>query len=133
VYNSWIFPQNEQEMKESKRQPTKYLSFPEEFKQLILRKELQGLVIWLKPDCDYHIVSKQIQQIEDPVTSQKYNALNLNDQYWKKEFTKGRYTNKGESVLVNYKLGEHDYYPVMELLYQSNQTMEPILQWKTKN
>ena len=59
----WVFPATKQEEMTSRRQPTKYLDFPEEFKQLILEKERQGRVVWLKPDCNYGLVSKKLSAI----------------------------------------------------------------------
>lgn len=40
---SWIFPSNLAERAESAEQPTNYLGFPTEFKELILAKEKQGI------------------------------------------------------------------------------------------
>ena len=131
---SWLFPQNDRERKESLRQPTKYLEFEEEFQQLILRKEKQGLVYWLKPDEDYRKVSAFLEQITDPITGSNYKPLILKDTFWKSEWDSkaGKYSKNSDRVICNYRMGEHDYYPVMELLYQSNPTMVPVLRFQKK-
>jgi hypothetical protein len=41
---SWIFPTNDSERKDSLRQPTKYLEFPEDFKALILQRKARDYV-----------------------------------------------------------------------------------------
>lgn len=125
----WIFPSNEQEKKESLEQPTAYLSFPQGFKDLILSKEKQGLVHFLKPSLDYALVSKFLEAIVDPVTTANYKPLILDDQWWLSQFKNGKYCTFAKSIISNYKEGEHGYRQVMELLYQSNPTLIPVLTW----
>lgn len=129
-----IFPSNEQEIQESKDQPTPYIAFHTDFKKLILEKEQAGLLYWLKPDCDYSKVSKFFESIMDPITGQYYQPLLLDDNWWKNEFKKVKHknTSSGTRVMINYQTGDHDYSSVIELLYQSNPTLEPMLQWSDK-
>ena len=54
---SWIFPVNDDDKAESGAQPTRYLDFPDTFKELILTKEARNEVFWLKPECSYELVS----------------------------------------------------------------------------
>ena len=53
----WVFPSTPAQIQMSRNQPTNYLDFPDDFKQLILAKERDGLVYWLKPSMDYEKVS----------------------------------------------------------------------------
>ncbi len=131
IFKTTVFPENERERKESLRQPTRYYAFPEDFKQLILQKEKDGLLCWLKPDQDYHKVSAFFEQIVDPVTGQRYAPLILDDQWWRHIYdrTKPRSSSSSSSssscirpqalgpdafqVIHNYKLGDHDYQSTM--------------------
>ena len=123
----WIFPQNEQDRAESAQQPTKYLNFNDEFKQLILKKEGEGLVYWLKPNKSYEDVSRFFTTITDPCTGLPYKPLILDDNFWNNlPYDKVCYVN-GRRVVMNYKTGEHDYDSVCELLVQSNRTLVPVL------
>lgn len=124
---SWVFPSNKQEEAESKMQPTDYMAFPITFRNLIKAKEQKGLVYWLKPDCDFQKVSQFFQNIVDPVTQQNYKPLQLDNTWWTSTFKQGKYTSHGKRVVSNYLQGEHDYTSIMELLYQSNPTMQPVL------
>eukprot|EP01095_Lingulamoeba_sp_RSL-Kostka_P002775 TRINITY_DN13692_c0_g1_i1.p1 TRINITY_DN13692_c0_g1~~TRINITY_DN13692_c0_g1_i1.p1 ORF type:complete len:161 (-),score=44.19 TRINITY_DN13692_c0_g1_i1:60-542(-) len=121
----WVFPETDEEIEDSKQQPTDYLNFPEDFKELILRKEEEGLMIWLKPEKDYNLVSEKIQQIIDPTTNENYKPLILDDDYWKE--SKKSYYISPKLVPRNYNRGLHSYSETMELLKHSNPTMKPVL------
>jgi len=99
------------------------------FLKLIKMKESQGTVYWLKPTCDFKKVSDFITSLKDPVTGNNYKPLILDPNWWKTEFThdKARYIKAGSRVVLNFLQGDHDYEPVMELLYQSNTNMCPVL------
>jgi hypothetical protein len=60
---AWVFPTTPAEKTDSLQQPTNYIGFPKEFKELILKKEQDKLCYWLKPDCDYAKVSSFFSQI----------------------------------------------------------------------
>eukprot|EP01116_Phalansterium_solitarium_P011233 TRINITY_DN26855_c0_g1_i1.p1 TRINITY_DN26855_c0_g1~~TRINITY_DN26855_c0_g1_i1.p1 ORF type:complete len:176 (-),score=33.89 TRINITY_DN26855_c0_g1_i1:627-1154(-) len=128
---SWIFPSTQDEVKESRAQPTNYLAFPEHFKLLIQQKERDGLCFFLKPSCDYGLVSKFIEAIQDPVTGQCYQPLRLDPAWWRNDYkmTDSLTRVRPERVIINFQTGDHDYSSTMELLYQSNRTMLPVLQW----
>jgi hypothetical protein len=131
---SWMFPKSDAERLESQRQPTNYLKFPRDFLDLIRAKEDAGLVYYLKPDEDYRKVSAFFEGIIDPVTGEHYKPLILDNNWWRKEYrpatSKNRPPPSGERVILNYLEGAHDYYPTMELLSQSNPTLQPVLQWQ---
>ncbi|KAL9654858.1 hypothetical protein ABK040_008650 [Willaertia magna] len=132
----WVFPANPKELRLSKLQPTNYLGFEDEFKNLILKKEKEGLVYWLKPKQDFqHFSLTFLEKIIDPVTNQCYQPLILKDEYWLQELNCGnddnnqgfKYVRSGRDVVMNYKLGEHDYAAVSELLEKSNPTLNVVL------
>lgn len=103
---SWIFPVTDHDKAESRAQPTRYLDFPDAFKELIVTKEARNEVFWLKPECSYAQVSTWLQSLG-------YKGLQLDDSYWLSQ-------PNGEQVMMNYKIGEHNYGPVIELVNQSN-------------
>lgn len=128
---SWVFPMDANERRESTMQPTAYLSFPPDFKDLILEKEKQGLLFWLKPEQDYNKVSHFIQTIKDPTTNKNYQPLILDDSWWENvDKQELKYMKDGKRVISNYQTGEHDYNSTMELLYQSNKTLVPCLSFQ---
>lgn len=103
---NWIFPVDDQDRVESRKQPTRYLDFPDAFKQLIQEKEARNEVFWLKPECSYEQVTNWFQTLG-------YKGLQLDDTYWLTQ-------PYGNEIIENYKLGEHDYQAVIELVNQSN-------------
>ena len=103
---SWIFPISDDDKAESRAQPTRYLNFPDAFKELILAKEARNEVFWLKPECSYEQVSTWLQALG-------YKGLELNDAYWLTQ-------PHGKQVVDNYTTGHHDYQAVIELVNQSN-------------
>jgi hypothetical protein len=46
----WFFPETREEIIEAEDQPTDYVGMDKEFKELILQKEKQGLLCFLKPN-----------------------------------------------------------------------------------
>mmetsp|Transcript_8036 Transcript_8036/g.9976 ORF Transcript_8036/g.9976 Transcript_8036/m.9976 type:complete len:177 (-) Transcript_8036:85-615(-) len=128
----WVFPANEAEIRYSKQQPTKYLSFSQAFKDMILEKESKGLVCWLKPEKDYRKVSDFFCGLTDLSTGKPYAPLQLSKTFWEDiPREKLKYTNQGIRVYYDAKQGSHDYSSVMELLYQSNPSLHPILAYSS--
>ena len=94
----WIWPENEEQKKESQNQPTDYLGLDPNLKELILEKEKLGQVYFLKPNelgipddeivGDYKKVSEWLERINDPVTGEKYKPLKLDENWWKNEYKK---------------------------------------------
>ncbi len=105
---SWVFPVSDEDKTESRAQPTRYLDFPDVFKELILAKEARNEVFWLKPECSYERVSIWLQSLG-------YKGLLLDDAYWLTQ-------PYGKQILNNYTIGEYDYRAVIELVNQSNPT-----------
>lgn len=118
---SWVFPSNSSEVVESKKQPTDYLSFPDSFRSLILEKESRGLVCWLKPACDFRLVSRFFENLG-------YSPLKLDRDFWRtRRIGDSKYRVNGERVFENLVMGEHDYSSVQELIWQSDHRLEPKL------
>lgn len=144
----WLFPETEAERSDSAQQPTDYLQMSDHFKQLVLKKEAENLVFWLKPDDyeysgdisdgdpeSYQRFSTWIQTVVDPVTNENYGPLILDDEWWlsKETFPTPKYCYARQAIIDNYKSGAHSYRPVMELVYQSNPTMVPKRLMSTTN
>ncbi|KAH3756167.1 hypothetical protein Pelo_12018 [Pelomyxa schiedti] len=128
---SWVFPRTPAEEAASRRQPTRYLDFSPRFKDLILQKEQEGLVYWLKPNKNFEEVSAFFQTIDDPTTGSKYKPLILDKMWWKERTRQqSKYNIAGINVVQNFLLGEHDYQSVKELLFQSNPSLMPALDKK---
>ncbi|WP_329575643.1 hypothetical protein OG500_01665 [Kitasatospora sp. NBC_01250] len=128
---SWLFPTNREEMLEARSQPSKYLEFDDDFKSLVLQKKERGLVFWLLPDKSYSNASKFIEAITDPVSKENYRPLILDEDWWLTRFNSkdAKFCKDARSITSNFKQGDFDYDPVMELLYQSNPTLVPTLYW----
>lgn len=137
---SWVFPETEQDRKESLLQPTRYLEFDKEFLELILDKEKKGLCYWLKPDCDYHKVSEFFANLRDPETGEpicvktEHNpsgGLILDEKWWYDVYNQrmSKFGARAQMVIDNYHDGEHDYRSVMELIAQSQPHLKPVLQF----
>jgi len=131
---SWLFPTSREEMLEARSQPTKYLEFDEDFKSLILKKEEEGLVHWFKPENSYRKASDFLEGVQDPVSQENYLPLVLDEDWWKKDFNtaEGKYTSNVDQIVQNFKSGDFDYDAVMELIYQSNPTLQPTLYWASE-
>lgn len=127
----WVFPQTEEDVKDSLSQPTDYLSFPEDFKEFILQKEKEGKAFWLKPECDYQKISDNFAKIINPNTGKNFNGLHLDDNWWMEKYKKtlGGFSPSGKDIVSNYQRGSHDYFCVEELIRKSNQDMVPVFTW----
>jgi len=143
----WLFPANEAELLESRFQGDyEPPMFPQELLDLIKEKEARtpSEVHFLKPPelqyegfgtgCHakdpaapaFKVVSTWLQQ-------HGLNPLELNCDWWLDgsgyDRTEGRTGVCGAEVVKNYEIGEHDYDPCIELLYQSNpESLEPCME-----
>jgi len=139
---SWVFPSTEAEVKESKGENPKYTHDRyQPVRALILQKESRNEVFWLKPPgfvyngslfhgdpAAFGRASEWLQQLADPVTGQRYQPLRLDPDWWRQSFEKhsAEYTRHVDTIIRNFTNGAHDYMPVMELLHQSNPTLDII-------
>ena len=129
----WLFPDplNEEEIMDSKAQPTDYLSFDKEFLEIIKMKELKNEVYFLKEKetthyGDYNKVSRWLE-------SHNLQPLWLTDTIWemnKDVVIKNNYYDMTiEQIKNNYITGNHFYNEVMALLKYSNPNTIPCLEY----
>lgn len=102
----------------------------------ILSKERQGHVFWFKPDCDLKKLSAFIESFIDPITNWKYEPLQLDPKWWRIRFmpTSSKYVHNpkvicGNIAQVKDKIHDLDLAVLQEIMYQSNQTLEPCTKW----
>jgi len=141
----WLFPENEEQEKESCRQGSYFApSFPEGLKALIAQKLATSPpeVHFLKPpELNYtgfpdgchppDSSAPAFHRVSDWLTSHGYNKLILDSSWWLDggyNARKSGYGVPGYRVVENYETGEHDYDPCMELLWSSDQRLRPQLQ-----
>jgi len=107
-------------------------------------------VCWLKPEgfvydgglhsgdpAAFPRVSQWLHALDDPVTGAKYAPLRLDPDWWhsRGEWASGggfaadgaKFTRSAALVVKNFSAGAHDYSPMMELLHQSNPTIDVVL------
>merc|ERR1712039_1164461 len=146
---SWLFPETRQDEVESRRENPKYTdSKHQKIRDLILEKETANQVFFLRtsnalapfpgfadprqvPPADPEVfqnASKWLQSHMDPVTEQPYVPLKLDPSWWRTRFkaTDKRYTGAVDVIIKNFQTGAHDFAPVMELLFQSNPTLDVV-------
>ena len=148
---SWVFPRNDAERRESHAENPAYLRMDGGLRDLIERKEGAGEVCWLKPEGfvydgglhsgdpgAYPRVSTWLEALDDPATGAKYKPLILDPDWW---LARGKWAENGggfardgakftravATVVTNFQNGAHDYMPMMELLHQSNPTIDVVL------
>jgi len=154
---SWVFPANVEEFQESRSQnractsgitvdqrgcldcsKAKY----QPILSLIQEKETRGEVFFLKPpwlqyngnllhgDRDaFTKASDWLVGLTDPVTCEKYKPLRLDEAWWMTQWDRSnsRYTDNVKRIVTNFSCGAHDYDAVMELLHQSNPTLDIVM------
>jgi len=137
---SWVFPETPEEIEDAGCQPGNYNNMNKKFKELIKKKDEQGLVFFLKPDdlvysiaqdngdpTAYHRASEWLKTVVDPTTGQNYPGLNLDLDYWKNEFAGGKYLHQvgGKFVADLIEQGSHGYSSIMQLIATSCPTIKP--------
>ena len=143
---AWVFPCTDAERDESTANNPAYLRMEPGLRALILKKEQEGLVFWLKPDGfvydgglysgdpgAYPRASEWLMGLHDPGTGHAYGPLLLDPGWWRGGAADGggfdpasaKYTRRVEDVVRNMQNGAHDYKPLCELLVQSNPTLRP--------
>jgi hypothetical protein len=127
----WLFPENNEEIADSKSQPTDYLSFDKELLQLIKEKELQNRVFFLKSKDTEH--AGDYNKVSEWLVDNDLNPLWLSDETWEKNRDyveeKKYYGVTIEEIMHNYNTGNHFYNEVMALLKYSNDNIKPCLEY----
>jgi len=140
--HSWVFPVGEAEMKESLQNGSKYIKPQhQKIRDLIIQKEAKDQVFFLKPPGfiyngslmhgdpgAFPKASDWLTCHIDPLTGVHYKPLILDVEWWNAGFAPAtaKYEQCVDSITMNFQCGAHDYGPVMELLHQSNPTLEII-------
>jgi hypothetical protein len=129
----WVWPATPEETAESLAQGAHYTSgMPPDFRALLIRKELRGEVLFLKPDT---LGEPDVEVFGDYASASAwlaglgYGALRLQRGWWEAFPGPLRYAPSGGSVADNFATGLHGYSQVMELLAQSCPLLTPVLQW----
>ena len=127
----WLFPDNEQEIKDSKEQPTDYLSFDKNLLNLILQKEKRNQVFFLKSRETEH--AGDYNKVSNWLEKNNFKPLWLDKDIWEKNIeyvnNKRYYDISIEKIIYNYETGNHFYKEVMALLKYSDEQLEPIIIW----
>jgi hypothetical protein len=139
---SWVFPDGDEQLNESRNENPRYTAAQyQPLRDLIVEKETRGEVFFLKPPgfkyngnlyhgdpAAFSNASDWLVTLDDPVSGKKYNPLKLDESWWQTEWDKStkKYTSAVMLIVKNFKNGAHDYAPVMELLHQSNPTLQII-------
>jgi hypothetical protein len=126
----------QQENLERQRKPWQGGSLHPEVAHWILEKDRQGQVYWFKPECDLKKLSAFIESFIDPMTNWKYAPLIMDPKWWRTQFrpSAAKYVHNPNVVIANMnhveeKIHELDLGVLQELIYQSNQTLEPCTKW----
>ena len=126
----WLFPQTEDEIIDSKNQPTNYLSFDKDFLQLIIEKEKRNQVFFLKTKDVEH--AGDYNKVSNWFTENGYNPLWLTDEIWKEKIEyvndKKYFDVSIDQIKYNYNTGNHFYNEVMALIKYSNESLIPIIE-----
>lgn len=139
----WIFPKTAAEHEESRSQHATYTSKEAEgLRAVIIEKEKRGEVFWFKPDnfaisqdplhgdpAAFPRFSEWIQRFKDPANGcRRYRPLHLDVTWWVSKFdtTSAKFEKEAASVIRTIGTGAHVGPPVMELLWQSNPTLEVV-------
>jgi len=140
---SWLFPENEAEKKESNSQGEyEPPSFPPELSALIKEKESRtpSEVYFLKPPSlkykgfgygchPINHLAPAFQGASTWIESHGLEPLILTRDWWLGDgydLNKSHTGVTGRDVVDNYEIGEHDYNSCIELLSQSNPTLDPV-------
>lgn len=126
----------EQETLERGHKPWQGASLHPEVAKWILEKERQGFVFWFKPENNLRKLSEFVESFIDPRTNWKYEPLLLDPKWWRIHFQPScaKYVHSPSVVTANLahvqeKIHELDAAVLQEVLYQSNQTLEPCTKW----
>lgn len=122
----WLFGQD------SAKKLPRY-NFSSEFSEAIRDMEETGRVLWFRPEKKFNRVCTFLQHHVDENTGKPYSKLQVQEFWWKgrhgDEENPTRFTRSSNKVLSNLKSGSFEPSSVAELLYQSNNNLEPFIEW----
>lgn len=127
----WLFPDNNEELEDSKAQPTDYLSFDKDLLNLINEKEKRNEVFFLKPKETEH--AGDYNKVSGWLVSNNLNPLWLSNEMWEsmRDYVEkcNYYKVSIDEIKHNYLTGNHFYNEVMALLKYSNNNLIPCLEY----
>ena len=117
---------------DAKRELPKY-KFPGEFLEVLKSMEETNRVFWFRPRRSYNDLNAFITRQTDLTTGKHYLKLQRELYWWKgrhgDEENPTRFTKSFKKVTTNFKSGSYEPHAVAELIFQSNRTLEPMIQW----
>ena len=126
----WLFPNSHEEIEDSKKQPTDYLSFDKDLLYIIKKKEERNEVFYLKSKDTKH--AGNYNKVSDWLILNGYKPLWLSRDKWINNSdlvnNKNYYNVSIEKIIYNYETGNHFYNEVMGLLKYSNENLYPIIE-----
>tara|TARA_B110000259_G_scaffold188402_1_gene247065 strand:- start:4697 stop:5188 length:492 start_codon:yes stop_codon:yes gene_type:complete len=127
----WLFPENKEEIADSKAQQTDYLSFDKDLLDLIIEKEGRNEVFFLKAKETEH--AGDYNKVSEWLVSNNLDPLWLSDEIWEsmRDYVEeyNYYNVSIDEIKHNYKTGNHFYNEVMALLKYSNKNLIPWLEY----
>ena len=95
--------------------------------------EETGRVCWFRPEKKFKRVDAFLQRHADENTGKTYSKLQTHAFWWRgrhgDDENPVRFTKSSSKVLSNLKSGSFEPSSVAELLYQSNNNLEPVIEW----
>jgi len=98
---------------------------------------------WKIEHSPWYTISEQLENIYDPVNHNNYKPLQLNIDYWSRYYETNIYGCKSkhnskykvcyDDTIEEIMNGNMKYRPTMELLYQSNPTLIPVINYQNFN
>lgn len=74
----------------------------------------------------WYFLSKQLTNLSDPVTNEKYSALHLNEEYYKQTARQSHSDLRISSILAELYFITMKFKTMKEILYQSNKTLNIV-------
>lgn len=112
--------------------------FSPKFLEWLETREAEDCVFWYKPERSLEKLSKFFQALQDPISDMPYESLLLDPQWWRVRFQRpcAKFCHNPARVLANISEksqeggpADLDLVALQELIYQSNPTLEPVIQW----
>lgn len=112
--------------------------FSMQFLEWIEAREAENCVFWYKPERSLQKLSEFFEDLADPIMEQSYEPLLLDQHWWRVRFQRNcaKFCHNPARVLTiiseslgDMGTGDLDLVALQELIYQSNPTLEPIIQW----
>jgi len=127
-----LFPKTTEEKERALRSVVSKMNLNKKVLDWVQKKDENGLMLWFDPSLTtWSDISKQLHEINDPVTNNKYNPLILDEQWWLNQYnhqdnTLSKFGVNGQNIVNEIKRPKLKFAPSMELLWHSNPTLIPM-------